>query len=114
MGGNPDDKKSFIASARLKQLIKEEFALTFDIDVRARISCWSLAQMCSVSFGNTRILLPCEIRTRQDLCAQVGVVDGEKTGKVDFEKFTKLIALQPRQPVAKADPSDPFAKLGLA
>ncbi len=44
----------------------------------------------------------------------MGVVDGEKTGKVDFEKFTKLIALQPRQPVAKADPSDPFAKLGLA
>jgi hypothetical protein len=35
LGGNPDDKKSFIASARLKQLIKEEFALTFDIDVRA-------------------------------------------------------------------------------
>ncbi len=34
LGGNPDDKKSFIASARLKQLIKEEFALTFDIDVR--------------------------------------------------------------------------------
>lgn len=44
LGGNPDDKKSFIASARLKQLIKEEFALTFDIDVRTmRVSSFHVS-----------------------------------------------------------------------
>ena len=71
-------------------------------------------QLALTRLETPRICKPCDTRIQQDLCAQVGVVDGEKTGKVDFEKFTKLIALQPRQPVAKADPSDPFAKLGLA
>jgi hypothetical protein len=48
-----------------------------------------------------------------DLLAQVGITDIEK-GKLDYEKFVKMIAMQPRQPVAKVDNNDPFARLGLA